>query len=392
MGAHSTILSTCRSTAVAAIALAALLSGCKKKQIALPPVTVDAATVTQRDVPIYGEWLGTLDGYINAQVRAQVSGYLLKQVYKEGTLVHKDDLLFEIDPRLFQAALDQAKAMLAQSQAQLGRTEIDVKRDTPLAAQGAISQQELDNAIQNNLAAQANVEAAKANVEKASIDLAFTRIISPVDGIAGLANAQVGDLVSPQSEPLTTVSSVDPIKVIFTISEQDYLRLAQTLPTAEARADFRQKVEFDLLLPDGRTYPHKGKFYAIQRQVDSRTGTLQFAAVFPNPEMVLRPGQFARVRARTFTHDKAVVIPQRAVMQLQTLYQVAVIGPDDKIEIRNVSVGDRVGPNWIITSGLQAGDRIVVEGVQKVHDGLTVKVNPYVPTASGGAAATKPVP
>lgn len=359
----------------------ACVLGCeKKKGIVLPPPAVEVTAVEKRDVPIYGEWLGTLDGSVNAQVRAQVSGYLISQNYKEGTFVRKDEVLFQIDPRIIQAALEQAKAQQAQAEAQLQRTELDVKRDTPLAKTGAISQQELDNAIQNNLAAKATLEAAKAAVEKAAIDLEFTKITSPIDGIAGLANAQVGDLVGPSTGPLTTVSTVDPIKALFTISELDYLRLGEQLASPEARADFRDKIEFELILPSGKTYRHKGKFFAIQRQVDTRTGTLQIAATFPNPEHLLRPGQFVRLRAQTFHRKDALLIPQRAVNQLQSIYQVAVVGDDNKVQIRTVELAERVGTQWVVSKGLSEGERVVTEGLQKVQDGLKVDIAPTAAT------------
>ena len=371
---------------IACIALIAIAGACplacKKRQIVLPPVSVEVATVEKHDVPIYGEWLGTLDGSVNAQVRAQVSGYLLSMNYKEGTLVKKDDVLFQIDPRLIQASLDQAKAQQSQAEAQLQKTELDVKRDTPLAAQGAISQQELDNATQNNLAAKASLDAAKANVEKAQIDLAFTKITAPIDGIAGLANAQVGDLIGSGGSPLTTISTVDPIKALFTISEQDYLKLGARLKTASDRDEFRDKIEFELIFPTGQTYGHKGKFFAIQRQVDSRTGTLQIAATFPNPENLLRPGQFVRLRAETFSRKDALLIPQRAVTELQSIYQVAVVGGDDKVQIRTVEVAERTGADWVITKGLSVGERVVTEGLQKVQDGLHVDIAPATQPAT----------
>lgn len=360
---------------------AILLGGCKKQPpIVLPEITVSVTAAQQRDVPIYGQWIGTLTGTVNADVRAQVSGYLLTQNYTGGRPVKKGELLFQIDPRVFQANLDIAKAQLGQSQAQLQRTEIDVNRDRPLAKQGAISQQELDNAVQANLAAQADVDAAKANVEKATIELQFSKITSPVDGIPGLANAQVGDLVSPSSGPLTTVSAVDPIKALFTISEEDYLKLIRRMPAAGARGEFRDQLRFSLIFSDGTVYPHEGRFDSIQRQVDSRTGTLQIAAVFPNPGDLLRPGQFVRVRAQLVDRKDAILVPQRSVMELQSIYQVAVVGADDKIAIHTVEVGERVGTWWIVTKGLAAGTRVVTEGLQKVQDGQTVKVAPAATT------------
>jgi membrane fusion protein (multidrug efflux system) len=361
----------------------------KKNAIVLPPPTVEVMSVKRQDVPIYREWIGTLDGYVNADVRAQVSGYLLSQDYKEGTLVKKGDVLFKIDPRLIEASLEQANGQLAQAQAQLGRTEIEVKRDTPLAKAGAISQQELDNAVQANLGAKADVDAAQAAVNKAQIDLGFTKIVAPVDGIAGLANAQVGDLVGPSSAPLTTVSTVNPIKVLFTISEQDYLKYLARLPDVESRSQYRQDLQMELIFPDGSTYPQPGKFYAAQRQVDSKTGTLQIAGEFPNPLNVLKPGQFVRVRVRTNVHKNALLVPQRAVIELQSVYQVAVVTPSNTVEMRSVKVGDRYGAMWIVTDGLNDGDRVVVEGVQKVREGLQVNVEAYSPATQPATAPSQ---
>jgi membrane fusion protein (multidrug efflux system) len=364
------------------------IAGCEKKQdFVLPPISVEVTSVRRQDVPIYGEWLGTLDGFVNAQVRAQVSGYLLSQNYKEGVFVKKDTLLFQIDPRLFQANVDQAAAKLKQTQAQLERTQIEVNRNKPLAQEGAISQQELDNSVQSNLAAKADVDGAQAQYDKAKIDLEFTKILSPVDGIAGLANAQVGNLVGPSGEPLTTVSTVDPMKALFTISEQDYLNLVKQVPTPEERSTFRNQLEFEMIFANGQIYAEKGKFYAVQRQVDSRTGTLQIAAVFPNPGNVLRPGQFVRIRANTYTRKDVMVIPQRAVSELQSVYQVAVVGSDDKVQIRSVKVGEKFGRSWVILEGLDDGDRVIVEGLQKVSDGQQVTVTPFVEPTTAPAAS-----
>jgi membrane fusion protein (multidrug efflux system) len=369
--------------------LAIFSAGCQKRaDIVLPEIAVSVTPAIERDVPIYAQWIGTLTGTVNADVRAQVSGYLLSQDYTGGRAVKKGDLLFKIDPRLFQANLALAKAQLAQAQAQLDRTQIEVNRDRPLAQQGAISQQELDNAVQSNLAAKADVAAAQANIQKATIELQFTNITSPVDGIPGLANAQVGDLVSPSGGSLTTVSSVDPIKALFTISEKDYLKLIQRMPDSDLRGKFRDLLQFQLILPDGQTYSQPGKFDSIQRQVDSRTGTLQIAAAFPNPGNLLRPGQFVRVRVQIVDLKNAILVPQRSVIELQSLYQVAVVNADDKVEIHTVEAGQRVGSWWIITSGLAAGTRVVTEGLQKVQDGQTVKIVPSeVPE---GAATTLP--
>ncbi|MGO9372108.1 MAG: efflux RND transporter periplasmic adaptor subunit, partial [Syntrophobacteraceae bacterium] len=286
---------------------------------------VDFTDVIQKDVPIYSEWVGTTDGLVNAKIRAQVAGYLLKQDYVEGALVKKGDLLFEIDPRSFKNALDQADGQLAQARARLGKTELDVKRYTPLAKEGAISKQELDDAIQANLAAKASVYSAEATVEQARLNLGFTRITSPIQGIAGAANAQIGDLVGPQANELTTVSTIDPIKVYFSISEREYLTVAERINAPETGAEKLREATLDLILANESVYPYKGKLSYADRQVDVKTGTIRVAALFPNHGNILRPGQFARVRALTGTRENALLVPQRSVTELQGSYQVAVV-------------------------------------------------------------------
>jgi membrane fusion protein, multidrug efflux system len=359
-------------------ALLVLVAGLGEKVPAQTPSVpeVQVMTVTQKDVPVFSEWVGTTEGLVNAKIRAQVTGYLSNQVYKEGAPVKKGDLLFEIDPRTFKAALDQALAQLAIAKARLGKTELDVKRYRPLAKESAISQQELDDAIQANLAAKGGVQAAEAAVEQARLSYSFTKITSPVDGIAGNANAQIGDLVGPtQTGELTTVSTVDPIKVYFPISEQEYMSMAQDLAKAETKPQAERR-KGELVLADGRVFPHKGEFSYADRQVDAKTGTIRIAAIFPNPGNLLRPGQFGRVRAVTDTKKGAIMVPQRAVMELQGSYQVAVVGPDNKVNIRSVKTGERVDNLWVITSGLKPGERVVVEGLQKVKEGAVV--NPKV--------------
>src|SRR6266700_6794627 len=308
------------------VAAMVFLAGCKKEPPAAPrPPTVEILEVHPQDVPIYHEWIGTLDGLVNAQIRAQVAGYLLKQNYREGDMVKKGDLLFEIDPRPFQAALDQAKGLLAQAEAQQDKTALDVKRFTPLAKVNAISQEELDDAIHANLAAKAGVLSAKATVEQAELNLGFTKITSPIDGIAGIARAQIGDLVGPASGELTAVSTVDPIKVYFTFTEASYMDYMDRYADDTKRAEHERDLELELILANGTVYPHKGKFYFADRQVDVRTGALRVAGLIPNPGRVLRPGQFARVRARTQIRTGALAVPQRAVMELQGNYEVAVV-------------------------------------------------------------------
>lgn len=365
----------CRLVMGALLALATLLPlmGCGKKTEAAPPPPpeVQVTAVQQRDVPIYGEWVAILDGYINADIRPQVSGYLLKQNYHEGTLVRKGDVLFEIDPRPFDAALQQAKGQQAQAEAQLGKTELDVQRDTPLARQSAIPQAQLDNDIQANAAAKAIVDAAKAQVDQANLNLEFTKVRSLVDGVAGLAKGQIGDLVGPTTI-LTTVSQLQPIKVYFSLSEQEYLPFASRINQVISGRAAAQTNTLELILADGTVYPLKGSISVADRQVDLKTGTIRLAAVFNNPNGLLRPGQFARVRIPVAIAKDALLVPQRAVMETQGSYSVAVMTPDKKATIRPVVVGERVGDQWIIKKGVQPAEQVIVEGFQKVREGSPV--------------------
>jgi RND family efflux transporter MFP subunit len=352
---------------------------------------VEVAQVEQKDVPIFGEWIGTLDGFTNADVRAQVAGYLLRQGYQEGAFVKKGQLLFEIDPRPFQAVLDQAEGQLAQAKAALanaqavqGRTELDVNRYTPLAKEQAASQQDLDNAIQNNMAAkatvataQAQIKSAEAAVETAKINLDFTRLVAPIDGIAGQAQLQVGALVNPSSGPVTSVSTVDPIKVYFTVSEREYLDWRRRFPTESSRLAADKNLRLELILADGSTYPHTGSFYFADRQVNESTGAIRIAGLFPNPGNNLRPGGYAKVRTAKNVQKDALLVPQRAVTELQGGYQVAVVDGENKVSIRSVKVGDRVGGEWIVAEGLKQGDRVVVEGAQKLRPGMQVNPKPF---------------
>ena len=383
------------------IAVLALGAGCEEKKqapVAAQPPEVEVVQVLQQDVPIFAEWIGTTDGLVNAKIRAQVSGYLLKQTYKEGTTVKKGDLLFEIDPRPFKAAFDQAVAQLAIAKARFGKTELDVKRYTPLAKESAISQQELDDAIQANLGAKASVQSAEAAVEQARLNLDFTRIISPIDGIAGTAIVQIGDLVGPSSaNELTTVSTVNPIKVNFPISEQEYMGAVQSRERTGRKQSAAGDMVLELILADGSMFPQPGKLSFADRQVDVKTGTIRVAALFPNPGDILRPGQFARVRALTEIRQNALLVPQRAVTELQGGFQVAVVGPDNKVTIRNVKASERVGSLWVIDEGLKPGDRIVMEGVQKVREGQAVTPKAAAAELQPGPAtspssATKPAP
>jgi len=366
-----------------------------------PPADVQVVKVEQQDVPIWKEWIGTLDGLVNAQIKPQVTGYLLRQTYTDGAFVKKGQLLFEIDPRTFQAALDQAKGKLANAEGQLAtaqanqvKAQQDVTRYTPLAKEQAIPQQDLDNAIQANeaakaqvAAAKAQIEAAKAQVQSAQLDIGFTKVVSLIDGIAGIAQAQIGDLVS-QNTLLTTVSTLDPIKVYFPVSEREYLEYVKDHPDAGKRAAPEPQLQLQLVLADGSVYPQKGIFSFADRQVDVKTGTLRLQGIFPNPGNVLRPGQYARIRAVIKTAKGALLVPQRAVTEQQGSYQVAVVSSGNTVEIRPVTVGDRVGTQWIIETGLKPGDRVVAEGIQKVRPGAIVNPKPLGAPAHVKAKST----
>jgi RND family efflux transporter MFP subunit len=375
---------------------------------------VEVAPVKQADVPIYHEWIGTLDGLVNAAIKAEVTGYLLSQDYKEGSFVRKGQLLFQIDPRPFDAALaqaqgqlaqakgqlSQAKAQFAQAQAQLAqsvanqeRTQLDVDKYTPLEKQHAVTRQELDNAVKNNVAANAQVEASKAAVETAQaqieasgaavesaqaaveaakVNTGFTRLTSPIDGIAGLAQVQVGNLVNPSNGVITTVSTLDPIKANFTVGEQEYLSL-----TRGGMNDLA-KLQLELILADGSAYPQQGKFFFVDRQVDQNTGAIQLTGLFPNPGNRLRPGQYGKVRAAVGTSTGALLIPQRAVTELQGGYQVAVLDDKNTVSIQQVKVGDQVGTMWVVSQGLKPGQRVIAEGGQNVRPGTQVSPQPFV--------------
>ena len=422
----------------------------KPAQAAPRPLDVEVIRVEQKEVPVYSEWVGTTEGMVNADIKAQVTGYLLRQNYQEGSLVKKGQSLFEIDPRPFQAILGQANGQVAQFQGQLEqansqvlqaeaqvaqanaqllqaqaqltqaqanqvKTQLDVNKYAPLAEQKAVTQQDLDNAVQANLVAKAQVEAARAGVETAraqlraanaqigtakaaiatakgqienaraavrtaELNLSFTRIISPIDGIVGIAQAQVGNLISTTSAPLTTVSTVDPIKVFFTLSEQQYLKFTKRNLIEARRGASVVQIELELILSDGTAYPEKGSFFFADRQVDQKTGAIRMAGIFPNPGNVLRPGQYGRVRAVTATRTDALLVPQRAVSELQGSYQVAIVGGDNKIEMRTVKVGERSGSEWIIEEGLKAGDTVVVEGTQKIKPGAVINPKTYTKT------------
>jgi len=336
--------------------------------------------VTASNVPIFQEWVGTVDGFINAQIRAQVTGYLLSQNYAEGAKVKKGDLLFQIDPRPFQAVLAQAEAKLAQDKAQLGKTQLDVKRFAPLAKEQAISQQQLDDAVQANLAAEAQIKSDEAALTTAQLNLGFTRITSPIDGVAGVALAQIGDLVGQSGAVLTTVSTIDPVRVYFQANEQSFLTFWRSFVAGDTNPGDSPPLQ--LILSNGSVYPSPGKFFFADRQVNITTGTIQIAAVFSNADFVLRPGQYARVRVQTQTKTNALLVPQRAITQLQGSYQVVLVDDQNKAHLQPVKVGEQVGSQWIVEEGLKAGDRVVVEGLQKAKEGTVVKPAPAAVAAN----------
>src|SRR6266849_3528196 len=376
--------SLCRAAArlVLAVlpAIVFLVEGCGNPTAAPAPpsLEVEVASVLQKDVPIVSEWVAPLDGYVNAQIEPQVARYVIRQTYKEGSFVRKGQILFQIDPRPFQALLDQAKAQLAQAQAQLGKTEMDVNRDTPLAKERAIAQSQLDNDMQARAAAKAAVKAAEAQVEQARLNLEFTDVKSLVDGIAGIAQVQIGNLVNPTTA-LTTVSQVNPIKAYFSISEQEYIHFADRINTETQKSVPTNGPPFDLILADGSVYPHKGVGLLTNRQVDVATGSIQVICSFPNPKNSLRPGQFGRLRAAPEVRTAALLVPQKAVTELQGTYQLAVVGADNKVSIRAIKVADRVGPDWIVESGVKQGELVIVEGLQKIQNGSTVKIKQAQP-------------
>jgi membrane fusion protein (multidrug efflux system) len=363
------------------MAVGMLAAGCGREAAkAPPPADVQVVTVVQRDVPVVREWVGYLDGSVNAQIRAQVTGYLVKQDYVEGAVVRKGDPMFEIDPRPFAAAEAQAKGVLAQAQAQLVKAQEDVARYTPLAKDQAISQEELDDAVQARLAAEAQVASAQAALDQARLSESFATVTSPIDGIAGLIRAQIGDLVGPGTGILTTVSDVDPIKAYFPISEQAYLEFRARDPKAPG---IPPDMAFDLVLSDGTVYPLKGKFFAIDSEVDANTGTLKVVAEFPNPNGLLRPGQYARVRAVVSVEKGALLVPQRALTELQGGYQLATVDAANQTHILSVKTGPAVGSLMVVETGLHPGDRVVADGIQKIGKDGTV-VNP-VPLAAPDA-------
>jgi membrane fusion protein, multidrug efflux system len=362
--------------------LTATLAGCSKsgrEELSLGTPEVLVTEPIQQDVRVVREWIGSLDGSVDADVRARVSGYLISQNYKEGALVHEGDPLFQVDPNVYQAAVEQAKSAVAQAEANQIQTEQTEQREVRLFEQKAESAQNRDNAIQSNKAAKAELQAQQAALRQAELNLEYTKVTAPITGIAGIANPGVGDLVGPtDSQPLTTISTVDPIKAYFQITEQDYLKLAQRIVEAPKSSDSAPPAE--IVLADGSLYNQKGKFSAIDREVNDQTGTIRLAALFPNPNHILRPGQFVRVRVTVKTIPGALLVPQRAVNELQTSYALAVVGADNKAEIRSVRVGERVGSLWVIEDGLKRSERVVVEGLQKIRDGQLVKSTEWTPS------------
>ena len=360
-----------------------LFVGCSRKpaQTAPPPPEVLVTTVKPQDVPRVLERVATLDGFINANINAQVQGYIVSRDYQEGSVVKKGDLLFQIDPRPFEAALAQAKGTLARDKANQMKTDADEKRAVDLFNKKVISAQERDTAIAAAGSNRANVEADEAAVKQAEINLGYTKITAPIDGVAGFANNQVGDLVGPSTGPLTTVSQIDPIKAVVTAGEGPFTDFVSRHPDATERQAYIKTLNFELILGNGEVYPKKGTFYALDRNLDTKTGSIRYYVTFPNPGNILRPGQFGKVRFVADIKKGAMVIPQEAVNELQGSYQVAVVGNDNKVTIRPVKMGERIGAMWEVTEGLKPGDRVVVQGGQKVREGAPVTAKDWTPPA-----------
>lgn len=360
-----------------------LFVGCSRKpaQTAPPPPEVLVTTVRPQDVPRVLERVATLDGFINANINAQVQGYIISRDYKEGRVVKKGDLLFQIDPRPFEAAAAQARGALARDKANQMKADADEKRALDLFKKKVISDQERDTAIAAAGSSKANVEADEAAVQQAELNLGYTKVTAPIDGLAGFANSQVGDLVGPTTGPLTTVSQVDPIKAVVTAGEGPFTDFVSRHPDATERNAYIKTLDFDLILGNGEMYPHKGKFYALDRSLDPRTGSIRYYVTFPNPGNILRPGQFGKVRFVADTKKGAMVIPQEAVNELQGNFQVALVDQDNKVSIRPVKMGERIGAMWEVTEGLKPGDKVVVQGLQKAREGSTVIAKDWTPPA-----------
>ena len=370
------------STVVSALAVSLLFVGaCSRKVAQAPPNAPEVlvTTVTPQDVPRVLERVATLDGFINANINAQVQGYIVSRDYQEGSVVKKGDLLFHIDPRPFEAALAQAKGTLAKDKANQVKSDADEKRAMDLFKKKVISDQERDTAIAAAQAGRANIEADEAAVKTAELNLGYTKIIAPIDGVVGFANNQVGDLVGPTTGPLTTVSQIDPIKAIVTAGEGPFTDFVSRHPDATERDAYIKSLDFELILGNGEVYPQKGKFYALDRSLDVKTGSIRYYVTFPNPGDILRPGQFGNVRFVADMKKGAMVIPQEAVNELQGSYQVAVVDENNKVSIRPVKMGERIGAMWEVTEGLKPGDKVVVQGLQKAREGSTVAVKDWTP-------------
>lgn len=382
------------SAASGALLILVLFAGCSRKAPQAGPAAPEVlvTTVTPRDVPRVLERVATLDGFINANINAQVQGYIVSRDYKEGSVVKKGDLLFQIDPRPFEAAMAQAKATLAKDQATQAKSDADEKRAMDLFNKKVISDQERDTAIAAAGSSRANVQADEAAVKQAELNLGYTRIASPIDGIAAIATAQVGDLVGPSTGPLTSVSQLDPIKAIVTAGEGPFTDFISRHPDADERQRYVNSLEFELILGNGNVYPQKGKFYALDRNLDPKTGAIRYEVTFPNTGNNLRPGQFGKVRFVADTKKGAMVVPQEAVNELQGSYQVAVVDQNNKASIRPVKMGEKIGALWEVTEGLKPGDKVVVQGVQKAREGSTVTVKEWTPPAQQVASDSSPAP
>ena len=375
---------------VALLILESLFAGCSRKpaQTDPAPPEVFVTTVTPKDVPRVLERVATLDGFINANINAQVQGYIVSREYTEGSVVKVGDLLFQIDPRPFEAALAQAKGTLAKDKATQVKADADQKRALDLFNKQVISDSERDTATAAAESTRANVEADQAAVQQTELNLGYTKIIAPIEGVAGFAKAQVGDLVSPTSGPLTTVSQIDPIKAIVTTGEGPFTDFVSRHPDPKERDAYVKSLQFELILGNGEVYPQKGKFYALDRSLDPRTGSIHYEVTFPNPGNILRPGQFGKVRFVADMKKGAMVIPQEAVSDLQGSSQVAVVGNDNKVSIRPVQMGERIGAMWEVTEGLKPGDKVIVQGIQKAREGALVTVKEWTPPSD--ALVSKP--
>jgi len=360
------------SHAIRALMVAlAICAGCSTnaERPAPPPPGVTVALVVQKDVPIHQEWVGTMVGNVDADIRPKVEGFLLDRLYLEGSYVKKGGAMFELDPRQAQAAVEQAQGKLERARASLAQAQIDVRRYTPLVAQKAVSQAELDKALSSEKAATAEVEADQAALDNAKLNLGWTTVTSPISGIAGVAKVGIGDLMTPNTV-MTTISSVDPIYVDINVAEQDYLRFRREKPSEVGQ-------NLELILGDGTVFPRRGRALFVNREVDSRTGTIQVRGEFPNPGNMLRPGQYARIRAVTEFRKGALLIPQQSVSELQGVYQVGVVAPDNKVTIKIIKLGPQTGDMWVVESGLQVGDNVVVDGLQRIKTGMTVAPSPF---------------